>query len=102
MSKLPEGFLWGGATAANQCEGAYNVDRRGLANVDVCPYGGDRYPVMTGKKVMLHPDADHYYPAMEAIDMYHHYKEDIALFAEMGFKVYRLSIACLLYTSRCV
>lgn len=93
MSKLPEGFLWGGATAANQCEGAYNVDRRGLANVDVCPYGGDRYPVMTGKKVMLHPDADHYYPAMEAIDMYHHYKEDIALFAEMGFKVYRLSIA---------
>ena len=36
---------------------------------------------------------EHYYPSHEAIDMYHHFKEDIALFAEMGFRCYRLSIA---------
>lgn len=45
---LPENFLWGGATAANQCEGAYNVDGRGLANVDICPAGKDRFKVMLG------------------------------------------------------
>ena len=86
-------FLWGGATAANQCEGAYNVGGRGLANVDVIPHGPDRFLVMTGKKKMLQLDEEHYYPALKAIDMYHHYKEDIQLFAEMGFKVYRMSIA---------
>jgi 6-phospho-beta-glucosidase len=90
---FPKNFLWGGATAANQCEGAYNVDGRGLANVDVIPHGKDRFPVCLGKLKMLEPDANHYYPAMEAIDMYHHYKEDIEMFAEMGFKTYRLSIA---------
>ena len=42
-------FLWGGATAANQCEGGYNEDERGLANVDVCPTGKDRTAVITGK-----------------------------------------------------
>ena len=92
MIGLPKNFLWGGATAANQCEGAYNVMGRGLANVDVIPFGEDRLPVMLGRKKMLEIDNSHYYPALEAIDMYHHYKEDIALFAEMGFKVYRLSI----------
>ncbi len=90
---FPKDFLWGGATAANQCEGAYNVDGRGLANVDVCPSGKDRFPVMLGKMLMLEPDEEHFYPAMEAIDFYHHFKEDIAMFAQMGFKVYRLSIA---------
>lgn len=86
-------FLWGGATAANQCEGGYNLAGRGLANVDVIPYGKDRFPVMAGKKKMLEIDGEHHYPALEAIDMYHHYKEDIRLFGEMGFKTYRLSIA---------
>lgn len=86
-------FLWGGATAANQCEGGYNLSGRGLANVDVIPYGEDRFPVMAGKKKMLELDKEHHYPALEAIDMYHHYKEDIRLFGEMGFKTYRLSIA---------
>lgn len=85
-------FLWGGATAANQCEGGYNLDGRGLANVDVIPTGADRPAVITGKMKMLDFDDNHFYPAKEAIDMYHHYKEDIALFAEMGFKTYRLSI----------
>lgn len=91
--KFPEGFLWGGATAANQCEGAYLEGGRGLANVDVVPAGKDRFPVALGQLKMLECDHEHYYPGHEAIDMYHHYKEDIALFAEMGFKCYRLSIA---------
>lgn len=90
---FPENFLWGGATAANQCEGAYREGGRGLANVDVCPAGKDRFPVCLGKLKMLEPDSEHYYPAMESIDMYHHFREDIAMFGEMGFKTYRLSIA---------
>ncbi len=91
--RFPDNFMWGGATAANQCEGAYNEDGRGLANVDVCPSGEDRFPICMGKVAMLEPDDAHNFPAMEGIDMYHHYKEDIALFGEMGFKTYRLSIA---------
>lgn len=90
---LPETFLWGGATAANQCEGAYQADGRGLANVDVIPTGEDRMQVMLGRMKMLEPDATHFYPAMNGIGMYENYREDIALFAEMGFKCYRLSIA---------
>lgn len=86
-------FLWGGATAANQCEGGYNEDKRGLANVDVCPTGKDRTAVITGKLKMFDFDDNYYYPAKTGIDMYHNYKEDIKLFAEMGFKVYRMSIA---------
>ena len=85
-------FLWGGATAANQCEGGYNEGGRGLANVDVIPYGKDRFPVMAGEMKMLDFDDKHFYPAKVAIDMYHRYKEDIKLFGEMGFKTYRLSI----------
>ncbi|SCH87881.1 6-phospho-beta-glucosidase [Romboutsia sp. 1001713B170207_170306_H8] len=90
---LREDFLWGGATAANQCEGGYKDGGRGLANVDVAPHGKDRFPVLAGKMKMFECDDNHYYPSHEAIDMYHHYKEDIKLFAEMGFKCYRLSIA---------
>lgn len=93
MGRLPEGFLWGGATAANQCEGAYQEGKRGLANVDLIPAGADRRPVMKGIKQMLECEAGYSYPGHEAIDMYHHFKEDIALFAEMGFKCYRFSIA---------
>ena len=53
MGRLPEGFLWGGATAANQCEGAYDADGRGLANVDLIPAGPDRRSVMEGTYLML-------------------------------------------------
>ncbi|WP_313469005.1 6-phospho-beta-glucosidase [Carnobacterium sp.] len=90
---LRKDFLWGGATAANQCEGGYDKGGRGLANVDVVPTGKDRFPIITGKQKMVDFDDEHFYPAKEAIDMYSHYKEDIALFGEMGFKTYRLSIA---------
>lgn len=90
---FPTNFLWGGASAANQCEGAYDIDGRGLANVDVCPSGEMRSSVISGKKKMLACDKTLSYPSHKAIDMYHHYQEDIALFAQMGFQVYRLSIA---------
>lgn len=90
---LQKDFLWGGALAANQCEGGWNEGRRGLSNADVLPYGADRIAVIKGDRPMLTPDGEHYYPAQTSIDFYHHYKEDIALFAEMGFKVLRLSIA---------
>ena len=86
-------FLWGGATAANQCEGAYNVDGRGLANVDVAPHGPERYAVVSGQRKMLDFEDGYYYPAQTGIDFYHHYKEDIALFGEMGFKTFRMSIS---------
>ncbi|OUO33903.1 6-phospho-beta-glucosidase [Olsenella sp. An293] len=90
---FPEGFLWGGATAANQCEGGFDEGGRGLANVDVAPVGPDRAAVVTGERKMFAFDDEHFYPAKGAIDMYHRYREDIALFAEMGFTCYRLSIA---------
>ena len=90
---FPKEFLWGGATAANQCEGAYQGDGRGLANVDTIPYGEDRFPVMLGLKKMLECDTEHFYPSHDAIDFYHRYKEDIKLFAEMNMKCYRFSIA---------
>ena len=89
---LDKNFLWGGATAANQCEGGYQEGGRGLANVDVTPHGKDRFPVLAGKMKMLEVDGEHYYPALKSIDMYHHFREDIKLFGEMGFKTYRLSI----------
>ncbi len=90
---VPKNFLWGGATAANQCEGGYREGGRGLANVDLMPSGPDRYLVGSGQKKMEAFDDRHFYPAQKAVDMFHHYKEDIALFAQMGFKVYRLSVA---------
>ena len=82
-------FLWGGAVAAHQLEGAYNVDGKGLSIVDVVTAG-------TREKKRRITDgivSGEYYPNQEAIDFYHHYKEDIKLFAEMGFKCFRTSIA---------
>lgn len=87
-----EGFLWGGATAANQVEGGVFEGGRGLANVDLMPHGKDRYAIGIGEKWIDQID-DHYFPSHQAVDFYHHYKEDIALMAEMGFKTFRLSIA---------
>ncbi len=89
MSKFPKGFLWGGATAANQFEGGYDADGKGLSVPDVIMGGTvdkPRFITPAGVK----PDT--YYPSHEAIDFYHHWKEDIDLFAEMGFKCFRLSV----------
>ncbi len=63
--QFPKGFLWGGATAANQCEGAYNLDGRGLANVDVVPIGKDREAIITGQKKMFSFEEGYFYPAKE-------------------------------------
>ena len=84
MIKFPENFLWGGATAANQFEGAYNEDGKGLSIQDVMPRG------ITGAPTE-EPTEDNM--KLVGIDFYHRYKEDIKLFAEMGFKTFRLSIA---------
>lgn len=93
MKKFPETFLWGGATAANQYEGAYQEGNRGLSNVDFIPYGELRFAVASGALDPKCLPATARFPSREAIDGYHHYKEDIALFAEMGFRVYRFSIS---------
>lgn len=90
---FPKDFLWGGATAANQCEGAYNVGGRGLGHIDVIPQGETRFSIMCGDVETLDTDENLHYPARHGIDFYHHYKEDIALLAEMGFKVFRMSIS---------
>ncbi len=111
VNAFPKDFLWGGAVAANQCEGAYNVDGRGLARTDFTtagshgkmrqvtyrlpngdPFFGDMFfPVPEGAKCAVLDGV--YYPNQTGVDFYHRYAEDIALFAEMGFKVFRLSIS---------
>ena len=65
---LKKDFLWGGATAANQCEGAYREGGRGLANVDVIPHGPERRSVMLGERHMDRIEDGYYYPALEGID----------------------------------
>lgn len=87
--KLRDNFLWGGATAANQYEGAYLEDGKGLTINDV-EMGAEH-----GKTREIHQtiQANCYYPSHEAVDFYHRYQEDIALFAEMGFKSLRISLS---------
>nr|WP_154893770.1 6-phospho-beta-glucosidase [Paenibacillus xylanexedens] len=92
-TSFPENFLWGGATAANQLEGAYLEGGKGLTTVDLIPTGSRRFPIAMGNLDSFEPKEGEFYPSHEAIDFYHRYKDDIALFAEMGFKCFRLSIA---------
>lgn len=87
--KFPKDFLWGGAIAANQCEGAWNIDGKGASTADVMTAGDKNTP----RKITMELEEGMFYPNHEAIDFYHRYKEDIALFAEMGFKTLRISIA---------
>lgn len=87
MREFPNDFLWGGAISANQSEGAYREEGKGLSTADLLckeTYGKD--------KMELEINPAYYYPCHTAIDFYHSYKEDIKLFAEMGFKCFRLSI----------
>ena len=110
--KFSKDFYWGGAVAANQCEGAWNIDGRGMARTDVTTGGTVNTPRMVtfidkdGNKQKLPnhgfklPEGAHFavfddelYPNHDGIDFYHHYKEDIALLKEMGFKMFRLSIS---------
>lgn len=91
---FPENFLWGGATAANQLEGAYLADGKGLSVADAMPGGKIRFEVLGSPEFDWTIDEEKYvYPNHKGISYYEHFKEDIALFAEMGFKCYRFSIA---------
>lgn len=86
---LPKDFLWGGAVAAHQLEGGWNEGGRGPSVSDVLTAGAHGVPrqitdgVIEGLR----------YPNHNGIDFYHTYKEDIALFAELGFKCFRTSIS---------
>ena len=101
--QFPEGFLWGGATAANQIEGGWNEGGKGWSVDDVVREHFDAdvkdYKTNTGmttaaiEEALAHPEDTEHYPKRHGSDFYHRYKEDIALLAEMGFKVFRLSIA---------
>ncbi len=89
MSGFKAGFLWGGAVAAHQLEGGWQEGGKGISVADVMTAGAHGVPreitdgVVAGKN----------YPNHEAIDFYHRYPQDLALFAEMGFKCFRTSIA---------
>ncbi|WP_088816088.1 MULTISPECIES: glycoside hydrolase family 1 protein [Listeria] len=97
---FPKNFLWGGATAANQVEGAYNLDGKGLSTADMVKFvpkserGNDFSLDVTKKEIdaILAGETHARFPKRDGVDFYHHYKEDIALFAEMGFKTFRLSL----------
>ena len=115
MADFPETFLWGGATAANQYEGGYREGGKGLSLSDVMTGGSaSRRRKLTWKNtvtgetgyldilprqtVVLPENAvpavieGEYYPSHKAVDFYHHWKEDIALAAEMGFRAFRMSV----------
>ncbi|EPZ8125065.1 6-phospho-beta-glucosidase [Yersinia enterocolitica] len=93
VSTFPDGFLWGGALAANQAEGACFEGGKGLTTVDMIPHGEHRLAVKLGQEKRFTLRDDEFYPSHQAIDFYHRYKDDIALMAEMGFTVFRTSIA---------
>ena len=88
MTKMPKDFLWGGALAAHQFEGGWNQGGKGPSVVDVMTAGAHGVP----REITETIEADKFYPNHEAIDFYHKYKEDIALFAQMGLKCLRTSI----------
>ncbi|MFC0477196.1 glycoside hydrolase family 1 protein [Robertmurraya beringensis] len=101
-NQFPDGFLWGGATAANQLEGAYNEGGKGLSIFDMVQFvpkeerGNEIEMDVKSKKELedlLAGKGGDNFPKRRGIDFYHRYKEDIALFAEMGFKTFRMSIS---------
>lgn len=99
---MKSSFLWGGATAANQYEGGWNLGGKGMSVCDVATYKPhlkntdykkhNDYSLEDILTSMNNEDSS-MYPKRRGSDFYHHYKEDIALMAEMGFKVFRMSIA---------
>lgn len=100
MTGFPKGFLWGGAVAANQLEGGFGLDGKGLSVADVHLYNPEldiktasqesEMTLAEVKRAML--DEEGYYPKRHGIDFYHTYKEDLKLLAEMGFTTFRTSI----------
>ena len=86
---FPENFLWGGAVAAHQLEGAWDVDGRGISVSDVMTGGSNK----KARRITDGIVEGEFYPNHNGIDFYHTYKEDIKLFAELGFKCFRTSIS---------
>ncbi|MGS0678611.1 glycoside hydrolase family 1 protein [Lactobacillus johnsonii] len=114
MTKFPKEFLWGGATAANQIEGGFDQDGRGLSISDITTAGSlsekrkityidqngkpGEVVALAGRNNIPHGAQgavleNKFYPNQLGVDFYHHYQEDIRLLAEMGFKVFRMSIS---------
>ena len=114
MSGFPKGFYWGGATADFQYEGGFNEGNRGLLSHDYETDGSMEHPrhhtmkladgtIKNYRSSFFYADqipedatpvflGNEYYPSHQAVDFYHHYKEDIKLMADMGFNIYRFSI----------
>lgn len=98
-NKFPEHFLWGGATAANQWEGAWNEGGKGLCMADINEFKGhlppeerNNYEFSTKDVENLLNDTTKYFPKRFGIDFYHNYKEDLALLAGLGLNSFRTSI----------
>ncbi len=89
MAQLPEGFLWGGAVAAHQFEGGWDAGGKGPSVVDVLTAGAHGVP----RRITEAVEPGEFYPNHEAIDFYHRFREDIALFAQLGLRCFRTSIA---------
>jgi 6-phospho-beta-glucosidase len=89
MAGFPKDFLWGGAVAAHQLEGGWQEGGKGISVADVMTAGANGVE----RKITNGVIAGENYPNHEAIDFYHRYKEDVELFAQMGFKCFRTSIA---------
>src|ERR1044072_5344842 len=87
--QLPKEFLWGGAVAAHQVEGGWDQGGKGVSIADVLTGGAHGIDRERAAGVM----ADKFYPNHQAVEFYSHYKQDVALFAEMGFRCFRTSIA---------
>ena len=90
---FPRDFMWGAAMAANQCEGAYLEDGKGLSIADLLPdAAGGRWDMLYHPEPYLDKKLP-YYPSHEAIDFYHRYKEDIRMLADMGIRAFRTSVS---------
>ena len=96
---FPEGFLWGGATAANQYEGAWNEDGKGLSTAEVVKKAEKRTDMNLGNitlediEIAIADKTDENYPKRRGVDFYHRFEEDLALMGEMGAKAFRISLA---------
>ena len=89
MAKLREDFLWGGAVAAHQLEGGWQEGGKGVSVADVMTAGANGVERTITDGVL----PGYNYPNHDAIDFYHHYKDDVKLFADLGLKAFRTSIA---------
>lgn len=90
---FPKDFLFGGAIAANQAEGAWKEGGRGESNIDYIPHGNDRMTVKLGYQPNPILDDQHYYPSHTGIDFYHKYDQDFDLLEELGLDIFRTSIS---------